>query len=129
MAERPNEPLDLSRAERIFVRISIVQTILAVTGFLIGVIALFAALNEADAVRKQQMASVWPHITIRDFNYGLGGEKSFQLVVGNRGIGPARIMSAEVLLDGKRVKGWQGLVGTLTEGIPTPVSTVRVAGS
>jgi hypothetical protein len=123
------EKVGMTRAERIFVRISIVQTILAVTGFLVGVIALFAALNEADAVRKQQMASVWPHITVRDINYGeIEGER-FEVVVGNRGIGPARVVSAEVLLDGASVESWIKFVEPLSDGQQFSISNFRVSGS
>ena len=48
----------LSRIERMTLRMSVIQTVLAVTGFCVALIALYAALNEADAVRKQQQASV-----------------------------------------------------------------------
>ncbi|MEO1014990.1 MAG: hypothetical protein AAFX08_07355 [Pseudomonadota bacterium] len=128
MAE-PENSSELTRAERIFVRISVVQTILAVTGFLVGVIALFAALNEADAVRKQQMASVWPHVVIRDINYGIAGEERFKVVVGNRGIGPARIMSATVLIDDEPIDSWADIVRPLAEDGNFRFSNVRVSGS
>ncbi len=120
---------ELTRAERIFVRISILQTILAVAGMFTGGVALFAALNEADAVRKQQMAAVWPHIVIRDINYGIAGEERFEVVVGNRGIGPARIMSATALIDGEPIDSWADIVRPLAEDGNFRFSNVRVSGS
>jgi len=120
---------EMTRAERIFVRISVVQTILAVTGFMVGVIALFAALNEADAVRKQQMASVWPHVTIRDVNYGPSGESRSEFIVGNRGIGPARIVSAEVTVDGRPIQTWRDVVAPLADGKEFSLNTYRISGS
>lgn len=62
-SERETDPIESrrDRMERLALRISVVQTALAVMGFFIGSIALYAALNEADAVRKQQQASVWPY--------------------------------------------------------------------
>ena len=121
----------MTRAERIFVRISVIQTILAVTGFFVALVALFAALNEADAVRKQQMASVWPHVTIRDYNYGSAGAERFNVVIGNRGIGPARIMVASLLLDDAIVGSWRELVAPFTEDnvSEAAISTVRISGA
>ena len=127
MAE--DDKLEMTRAERIFVRISVIQTILAVTGFFVGVIALWAALNEADAVRKQQMASVWPFVYMRSINYGVEGEEKFEVVVGNRGIGPARIQFAEVTIDDAAVQSWSDLVRSVAEDKPFGMSNNRVNGS
>ena len=116
-ARSSGERLDrLERTERIALRISIAQTILATIGFLIGVVALYAALNEADSVRKQQQASVWPHIRIRDMNIGTVGEERFEVIVGNRGIGPAVVKYVEAVIDGEERTSWHDIVALLPIG-------------
>lgn len=104
----------LERTEQIALRISLAQTALAVVGFFVGLIALYAALNEADAVRKQQQASVWPHIRIRDLNTGLEGQEQFDVIVGNRGIGPAIIKNVTAVVDGKPIHNWYDIVSLAT---------------
>ncbi len=133
-ADGPPDPKDstqgpgLTRAERIFVRISVLQTILAVVGMFTGAVALYAALNEADAVRKQQQASVWPHIRVSDMNFGVPGEERFQLTVSNRGIGPAQIRSVEATIDGAVQTSWYDIVKMTAEKEQFGISNAPVAG-
>lgn len=101
----------LTRSERIALRVSVIQTFLAVTGFFVGCVALYAALNESDAVRKQQQASVWPRLQISRAYYGLPGQERFDITVGNRGIGPAKVESVDVSINGKKVSTWQDVIG------------------
>lgn len=99
----------LSRSERVFVRISILQTVLALIGILTGTIALYAALNEADAVRKQQKASVYPGI-VQAQSYSNDPENPrFSFLVVNNGIGPGRIASLKVTVDDQAVRTWYEL--------------------
>lgn len=103
----------LERTEQIALRISVAQTILAVIGFMVGVVALYAAMNEADSVRKQQQASVWPHIRIRDMNIGVVGQERFDVIVGNRGIGPAVVKYVSAVIDGEEKLSWYDIVKPL----------------
>lgn len=106
----------LSRSDRIALRISVAQTALAVVGFLVGLIALYAALNEADAVRKQQQASVWPYLDLAVSNNNVIDNEFTTIAVANKGIGPARIRSVEVRLDDAPVSNWWALLGLVGEG-------------
>lgn len=121
------KPDNLTRAERIFVRISVVQTVIAVIGFFVGAVALYAALNEADAVRKQQQASVWPHIRVMDINYGAPGEERFDIVVSNKGIGPARIEAVKVSIGGVEQTSWYEIIRSLPGGASAGISSYRLA--
>ncbi|MCB2096883.1 MAG: hypothetical protein KDE05_04560 [Parvularculaceae bacterium] len=103
----------LERTEQIALRISVAQTVLAIIGFFVGVIALYAAMNEADAVRKQQQASVWPHIRVRDLNIGVVGQERFDIIVGNRGIGPAVVKYVQVVIDGEEQTNWYDVIKPL----------------
>jgi len=119
----------LERTEKIALRISLAQTALAVVGFFVGLIALYAALNEADAVRKQQQASVWPHIRIRDMNVGLSGEERFDVIVGNRGIGPAIIKNVTAVVDGEAMYNWYDIVTLATEQNARGISHEPIIGA
>ncbi len=121
-------PSGFTAAERIFVRISVLQTILAVAGMFTGAVALWAALNESDAVRKQQLASVWPHIRVTDLSVGTPGEERFDVIVGNRGIGPARIVSARVTVDGEDKTSWFEAVDVVAGEASYGLSHAPIAG-
>lgn len=97
----------LTHAERIFVRISALQTILAVIAMFTGAVALYAALVEADAVRKQQTASVLPDVSISRTYHDRLGESSFMKILAiNSGIGPGRVMAMKVTVDDQPVRDW-----------------------
>lgn len=113
---KPADKSALSRSDRIALRISVAQTALAVVGFLVGLIALYAALNEADAVRKQQQASVWPYLDLAVSNNNVIDNEFTTIAVANKGIGPARIRSVEVRLDDAPVADWWALLGAVVEG-------------
>jgi len=119
----------LSRAEKIALRVSVIQTVLAVTGFFIGVIALYAALNEADAVRKQLQASVWPHLRVTDMNRGVPGEERFDIIVSNRGIGPAVVKSVAVTVDGEEMNSWFEVVGSIAGDRQVGISNNVLGGA
>lgn len=123
MAE-PTKP-ELTQAERIFVRISLLQTILAVIGIFTGAVALYAALNEADAVRKQLDASVWPNIepgtdrwskeaVARREEFAGAEGPLFRFTVINSGIGPAKIEAVRIRVDGAAQRDWRSVLGLLT---------------
>ena len=107
---------DLSRAERIFVRINFVQTILAVAGVFTGAVALYAALNESDAVRKQQRAGVLPYVTVGVSRATGGDEPYFGYRVFNSGIGPGRIAAMRVSVDGEAKQTWRDVLETYFPG-------------
>ncbi len=113
---KPAGKTDLSRSDRIALRISVAQTALAVVGFLVGLIALYAALNEADAVRKQQQASVWPYLDLAVSNNNVIDNEFTTIAVANKGIGPARIRSVEVQFDDAPVSDWWALLGAVGGG-------------
>jgi hypothetical protein len=58
--------------------------------------ALLISLLEVLAVRDEQRAEVWPYLHV-DLSYSAEG---FALFATNKGVGPARVRSAELFLDG-----------------------------
>lgn len=123
---------EMTRAERIFVRISVMQTVLAIVGMFVGVGALYAAMTEADAARKQQKAAVLPDIsTGRSFLQHAGDRSSFEILAINAGIGPGRISAMRVTYDGKAVRNWRGLLTAAAgdEGRAVPYGNSQGAGT
>lgn len=89
------------------------QVVPGVVGMFIGVLALYAALSEAEAVRKQQQAAVWPYVELTAEQHGLPGERNIELLVTNKGIGPARILYFDVSVDGEASATWQDVFFSL----------------
>jgi hypothetical protein len=97
---------DLAGSERAFVRLTVWQTALSLVGVFIAVVALYAALAESDAARKQTAAAVWPFVqlTVHDHLSANGAE--FRVSMTNVGVGPARMRSMRVILDGEPLRDW-----------------------
>ena len=105
---KPDETPE-TKQNRLLVRLSLLQLIPAVVGIFIATLALYAALNESDAVRKQQQASVWPHLQIDRTNITTDANTGISMSISNRGIGPARVRAVNVRLDGQEVDNWTEL--------------------
>lgn len=111
--EKPGNKALLSRSERLAQRTAILQTVLAVSGFFVAIIALYAALNESDAVRKQQQAAVWPALVVTYSEGQSADDISFSVELANKGIGPARIKNAVVTLDEQPMRDWFDVLAAL----------------
>jgi len=104
--------------ERAFVRLTFWQTVLSLVGVFIAVIALYAALAESDAARKQTAAAVWPFVQLTIHDHLSEGRAEFRISLTNAGVGPARMRSMRVLLLGEPLHDWHhamqlvGEVGT-----------------
>ena len=118
----------ISRVEKLTLRMSVIQTAIAVTGFFVAVIALYAALNEADAVRKQQQASVWPHLEFHRSFRGVAGDERLDIVLRNSGIGPAKISLIEFFDEGAPLAGWEDVLNTFADRPDALYSHVGVLG-
>lgn len=108
----------LSRSERIFVRISIWQTILSLVGVFIGVVALYAALTESEAVRKQTSAAVWPYVQLSVNDYATDESGLFEVILSNAGVGPADIRTMRVTFGGHPRTSWRDVVLSTNNGAP-----------
>lgn len=71
--------------------------IVAFTAILISVCALVVSFYEVRIMRTQQQASVWPYIVLGQ-NYNSEG---FTLMAMNKGIGPAKVESLVLKIDGE----------------------------
>lgn len=105
----------LTHAERIFVRISVLQTVLAVAGMFTGAVALYAALHESAAVRRQSAAAVWPYVQLSVNDHVSEDTARFAVVMTNAGVGPAKLQALRVTVDGAPMTGWRDAMAVIVE--------------
>jgi len=91
------------------------ETIVAYSAILIAVVTAIVAIYEAKINRKYQSISIWPHI-IHTTNTSFGAASKFEVVLENKGLGPAVIKNYSISVDGKPVSSWQQAFFILTDG-------------
>lgn len=101
---------ELTRSERLFLRISIWQTVLSIAGIFIAAVALYAALTESEAVRRQTAASVWPYVQLSVDDHLSTDAALFELSLTNSGVGPAHIRAMRVTIGGRAMLTWKDAV-------------------
>ena len=93
----------------------------AVIAALIGLLALCVSGYTAYLQRQQVRAQVWPYL-----EPGVSGSKR-EVILVNKGVGPALVRSEQIYVDGKAQKNW----GTVFKALdlkfdmPPPYSTVN----
>ncbi len=102
-AEEESSPASgtIAGIERTFLRLTFWQTILSLAGVFTGAVALYAALNESQAVRQQTAASVWPYVQLMINDTDDGESAYFALSLDNVGVGPAKMRGVLLTLNGK----------------------------
>ncbi len=90
-------------------RVARPEMLIALSAVVVGVCALFVSIYETSLMRKQQQASVWPHLAVAYSHQA----NRFAFMVINLGIGPARIQDVEVTVDGEAVADWSQMIDRL----------------
>ncbi len=136
----PEKDSTLTRSERLFLRISIWQTVLSVAAVFTGLIALYAALTESEAVRRQTAASVWPYVQLAVDDYSTQEASEFALSVSNVGVGPAHVRGMRVSIGGQARATWRDVLQSVgrrdvafsqafvTNRVLSPSESVRIFG-
>lgn len=129
-----DHPSKLTRSQRIMIRISVIQTVLAVAALFTGAIALWAALNEADAVRKQLQAGAWPYVSVTSSNSNFEGDEYVVFYARNKGLGPAKIQTAAAYIDDVAYSSWWPFIAELADvdresGISIAISNSSIYGA
>ena len=123
---RPAEPTGsdalaaLARTEKRMVRLTFWQTLLSVAGALIAILALFATLRESEEVRRQTAAAVWPYVQVQMNDFDQGDEAALSLSFTNTGVGPAKVRTLRMEVDGQPVPDWAGLLARLDQPADSP---------
>ena len=102
-------------AERAFVRLTFWQTVLSLVGVFIAIVALYAALSESEATRKQTAAAVWPFVQLTISDHLSENRAEFGISLTNAGVGPARMRSMRILLTGKPLRDWHHAIELVGE--------------
>lgn len=105
----------MANLERTFLRLTFWQTLLSLAGVFTGTVALYAALNESQAVRQQTAASVWPYVQMMTHDTDDGETARFSLIFENVGVGPARMQSMQLSLDGDATVTWDEVTARLLD--------------
>jgi len=103
----------IPQTERLFLRLTFWQTLLSVVGVFIAVVALYAALSESSAVRQQTAAAVWPFVQLSIENSDTGDAADFTLSFTNAGVGPAKMRTMRLIVDGEPMRDWVSTVAHL----------------
>ena len=116
----------IAHTERLFLRLTFWQTLLSVVGVFIAVVALYTALSESSAVRQQTAAAVWPFVQLSIAESDSGDSAEFTLSFTNAGVGPAKMRSMQVIIDGESLRDWADAVRSSTSvGWPTAERAFR----
>jgi hypothetical protein len=75
-----------------------------------AICAVAISLYQAALAREQQRASAWPYLH-QSNSYAAG--QPYTRLVENQGVGPARVRSFEVLVDGRPVRTWDAAAQAL----------------
>lgn len=110
----------LARTEQRMVRLTFWQTLLSVAGAVIAVLALFATLRESNEIRRQTAAAAWPYVQVQVDDFDRGDEASLSLSFTNTGVGPAKVRSLQMVVDGATVAGWSALLARLEQPADSP---------
>jgi hypothetical protein len=133
--ETGEDPADQKRntsilpgTERLFVRMTLWQTILSVVGIFIAVVALYAALKESAAVRQQTAAAVWPFVQMVIADYDNGDMAGFTMSFVNVGVGPAKVRNLRLEIDGQPIRDWAQAVSVLGGDVDAKVGRDFLGG-
>ena len=87
----------------------------------VSVFALALGAYQTRLMQSQARASVWPYLSI-GYSYTSNVDKdAFIWTVNNNGVGPAKVESVTLTLDGKPMKRWEEVLVAL--GVATTPST------
>ncbi len=75
--------------------------LITIPTFVISIALAYATFVQAEATRKIQQSETWPYISYGTSNVTDDGVPEITFVLGNDGVGPARIKQLEFVYDGK----------------------------
>ncbi|MBE7209901.1 MAG: hypothetical protein INR65_02690, partial [Gluconacetobacter diazotrophicus] len=94
----------------------------ALSAIAISVISLVVAVEHGRTERKLVTAATWPFAEVENERTGRDGQYVSELILRNAGVGPARLVSLVVRLDGKVVRSPAELL-TSCCGVPAGTTT------
>jgi len=129
--DEPREPAG-QRADRKRARITELGSLLALAASVLALsLSAYQArlMNEQTRLmQSQSRASVWPYVAIGYSINDEGESRGYTWQVSNDGVGPARIESVTMTLDGKPVRRWRELFRALFGEADVPATFSQVYG-
>lgn len=77
------------------------HALITVPAFVISIALAYATFVQAEATRKIQQSESWPYVSYGTSDITDEGVEEISFVLGNDGVGPARLKQLEFLYDGK----------------------------
>ena len=84
------------------------ELIVASSAIFVSLATLFVYVYQAKIMQSQLHASVWPYLEWGTTNY-----QKFEIIVQNKGIGPALVKNVQMKIDGKKISGYAELLDSL----------------
>jgi hypothetical protein len=84
------------------------EMIVSLSVIFVSIATLFVYVYQARIMQSQLHASVWPYVEWGTTNY-----KKFEIIVQNKGIGPALVKNLQMKIDGKKISGYAELLDSL----------------
>jgi hypothetical protein len=94
----------------------------------VSVFALAIGAYQTHLMQGQARASVWPFLTIGYTYSNDTDDNGFIWQVDNNGVGPAKVQTVTLSLDGKPMRHWSEVLTALGVTAPTPHSTTSLVG-
>ena len=92
--------------------------ILSVSAIITAIVAVWIAVVEQQSSREYQRLSVEPYLELSNTN-----RNGYERLLINTGLGPARIQTVDVKIDGKKISTWREVVKIFTNEDSTKIST------
>jgi len=129
--DEPREPAG-QRADRKRARITELGSLLALAASVLALsLSAYQArlMNEQTRLmQSQSRASVWPYVAIGYAINDEGERRGYTWQISNDGVGPARIETVTMTLDGKPVHHWRELFRALFGDADVPATFSQVYG-
>ncbi|HVT31403.1 MAG TPA: hypothetical protein VHE32_02065 [Rhodanobacteraceae bacterium] len=103
---------------------------LAVSFFALALSAYQAREMSAQTrlMQSQARAGVWPYLSIGYSLHDTGEKRGYAFEIDNDGVGPARIESVTMTLDGKPVGTWREIFHAFFGDVPVPATYSKIYG-
>jgi hypothetical protein len=120
-----NEPRTDHDTQR---RNALLPNLTSMLALTVSIFALAIGAWQTRLMQNQARASVWPHLEIGYTYNSNSDENGFLWRIDNNGVGPARIETVTLTLDGKPMKSWPDVLKALGFNDGMRVSTTSLAG-
>lgn len=99
---QPSAPAPmLDRLLKYLPTIMVSNLLVSIPTFALSLVLAYATYVQADATRKMQQSGAWPYISYGTSDVTDEGVDEISFVLGNDGVGPARLKQLEFIYDGK----------------------------